>query len=318
VRSYSLSAAPAGGSYRISVKHEPHGAASGYLTSRLRPGMTLDVAAPRGDFTLEDGTGPVLLLSAGIGVTPVLAMLHRLAAGRSRREVWWIHGARGPQEHPLAAEAHALLAALPRAHEHVFYSAAPDTERPGWATARRLSKDSLAALAVPATASAYVCGPASFMADMQQALTAIGIDPARIRTELFAALPSVNPGLTGQARRPPHQPPGPPGNRAAGDLRPQRHRCAVRQRPAQRARSGRRLRRADPVELPHRRVPHLQHTPALRRHLLLPGPRGAPAGRGGAHLLRPAPDRHRAAHVRRRVMDHLLQAVSVSVAVPAP
>jgi MOSC domain-containing protein YiiM len=96
VRSYSLSSAPGAEAYRISVEREPHGAASRYLNGTLRPGATLDVAAPRGDFTLDAGTGPVLLISAGIGVTPVLAMLHELAAARSTREAWWIHGARGP------------------------------------------------------------------------------------------------------------------------------------------------------------------------------------------------------------------------------
>ena len=201
VRSYSLSSAPGAGAYRISVKREPHGTASGYLTGTLRPGATLDVAAPRGDFILGAGTGPVLLISAGIGVTPVLAMLHQLAAARSTREVWWILGARGPREHPLAAEADALLASLPRAREHVFYSA----------TAGRLSKDKLLALDVPAGAAAYLCGPASFMTDMQNGLTAAGVDPARIHTELFGALAPVNPGLTGQAARSPHQPPGPAG-----------------------------------------------------------------------------------------------------------
>ena len=128
-------------------------------------------------------------------------MLHQLAAARSTREVWWIHGARGPREHPLAAEAHALLDGLPHAHQHVFYSA----------TAGRLDKDKLLALGVPADATAYVCGPASFMADMQDALAAAGVDPARIHTELFGARPSINPGLAGQARRTPHQPPGPAG-----------------------------------------------------------------------------------------------------------
>src|SRR6185437_8376603 len=113
VRSYSLSSVPGAGAYRISVKREPHGVASRYLNGTLRSGATLDVAAPRGAFTLGAGAGPVLLISAGIGVTPVLAMLHQLAAARSTREVWWIHGARGPQEHPLAAEAHALLASIP-------------------------------------------------------------------------------------------------------------------------------------------------------------------------------------------------------------
>ncbi|MFF1674634.1 MOSC domain-containing protein [Streptomyces sp. NPDC058256] len=212
VRSYSLSSVPEAGSYRISVKHEPHGTASGYLTTKLRPGAILEVAAPRGDFVLAEGTAPVLLISAGIGLTPVLSMLHELAAQDSDREVWWIHGARGPQEHPLAAEAHALLTSLPHAREHLFYSAATSEERHrSHATAGRLSKDKLIALSIPADAIAYVCGPASFMADMQHALTTAGVDPARIHTELFGTLPSINPGLTGQTGRPPHQPSGPPG-----------------------------------------------------------------------------------------------------------
>ncbi|MGW7048030.1 MOSC domain-containing protein [Streptomyces avermitilis] len=212
VRSYSLSSTSDAGRYRISVKHEPHGTASGYLTTQLRPGAILDAAAPRGDFVLDAGTGPVLLISAGIGLTPVLSMLYELAARDSDREIWWIHGARRPQEHPLATEAHALLTSLPHTHEHVFYSSATPEERcRAHAAAGRLTKDKLVALSVPADATAYVCGPASFMADMQHALAAAGLDPARIRTELFGVLPSINPGLTGQAARTPHQPPGPPG-----------------------------------------------------------------------------------------------------------
>ncbi|MFC5262246.1 MOSC domain-containing protein [Kribbella qitaiheensis] len=201
VRNYSISSAPGTGDYRISVKREPHGIASGFLTTRLRPGAVIEAAAPRGDFVLDAGTGPVLLVSAGIGVTPVLSMLHDLAAERSTREVWWIHSARGPREHPLAAEAHALIGSLPHAYEHVFYSG----------TTGRLTKDKLSDLAVPADAQAYICGPASFMTDTRDALTAMGIDPARIRSELFGALAATNPGLTGQSARTPHQPPGPPG-----------------------------------------------------------------------------------------------------------
>ena len=208
VRSYSLSSAPDASAYRISVKREAHGAASSYLNTTLQPGAILDVAAPRGEFVLDDSSGPVLLISAGIGVTPVLSMLHDFAGRRSERDIWWLHGARGPQEHPFAAEAHALLMSLPHAREHVFYSTATPPERHrDHAAAGRLSKDTLAGLGLPASASAYVCGPASFMADMQEALAAIGIDPARIHTELFGAPPSTNPGLVGQT----HQPPGPPG-----------------------------------------------------------------------------------------------------------
>ena len=212
VRNYSLSSAPGADPYRISVKQEPHGLASGYLDHKLRPGALLDVGAPRGDFVLDAGDGPVLLISAGIGVTPVLAMLHALAAAGSAREIWWLHGARGPGEHPFAGEAHALLASLPHAREHIFYSQATAAQlRRHHAAAGRLTKERLVGLGVPADATGYVCGPASFMSDMQDALSAIGIDQDRVRTELFGALPSINPGVTGQARPAPHQPSGPPG-----------------------------------------------------------------------------------------------------------
>ena len=211
VRSYSLSSAADDGTYRISVKQEPHGVASGYLNRDLRPGTVIDVAAPRGDFVLDEGNGPVLLISAGIGVTPVLAMLAALAADHSQRVIWWLYGARGPREHPFAAQTSALLATLPHARAQVFYSAATAEERRG-ADARRghLTKEALARLDIPPGASAYVCGPASFMTDMRDALTALGLGQAAIRTELFVALPSVTPGIARPAGRPPHQPPGPP------------------------------------------------------------------------------------------------------------
>jgi ferredoxin len=105
-----------------------------------------------------------------------------------------------------------LLAPLPHAREHVFYShATPAERRRAHAAAGRLTKEVLARLALPAGAGAYICGPASFMTDMADALTAIGVDPAHIHAELFGALDPVNPGLTGQTKRSPHQPPGPPG-----------------------------------------------------------------------------------------------------------
>jgi ferredoxin-NADP reductase/MOSC domain-containing protein YiiM len=212
VRSYSLSSSPDSGVYRISVKREPRGVASRYLNHSIRPGAVLDVAAPRGEFVLDDDTGPVLLISAGIGVTPVLSMLHQLAAARSERDIWWLYGARGPAEHPFKTETRKLLAGLPHAREQVYYSAATPAQcRTAHAAAGRLTREALAALAIPADAAAYICGPASFMTDMQDALTALGLDSARLHTELFGALASVNPGLTGQHRQPPHQPPGPPG-----------------------------------------------------------------------------------------------------------
>jgi len=196
VRSYSLSSAPADGTYRISVKRD--GRVSTYLSSRLTPGATLDVAAPRGEFVLADGAGPVLLVSAGVGVTPVLAMLHRLAAEHSDREVWWLHTAR---DDAFAAEAHALLAALPNAHEHIFRTS----------EGRRLTAAALPGLGLPVEASAYICGPQSFMDDMRAALTGLGLDPGRVFTELFGERSAINPGVVGAVVVAPHQPAGPPG-----------------------------------------------------------------------------------------------------------
>ena len=210
VRSYSLSSTPGSAAYRISVKREPHGVASTYLTTALQPGALLEVAAPRGDFVLDGGSGPVLLISAGIGLTPVLSMLHELAVRQSTRQVWWLHAARGPREHALAGEARALLASLPHRREHVFYSAAAPPTR-GDVHVGRLTKDALTLLDLPAEPSAFVCGPASFMSDMQTALTAVGVDPGHIHTELFGAMPSLNPGLVGETRPAPHPPSGPPG-----------------------------------------------------------------------------------------------------------
>ena len=76
-------------------------------------------------------TRPVVLLSAGIGVTPVLAMLHALAAEASTREIWWLHGARNGREHPFAAEARGLLEALAHRHSYICYSAPDPADRPG-------------------------------------------------------------------------------------------------------------------------------------------------------------------------------------------
>ncbi|HVX45462.1 MAG TPA: MOSC and FAD-binding oxidoreductase domain-containing protein [Mycobacteriales bacterium] len=201
VRSYSLSSSPAAEGYRISVKREQHGLVSAFLHSRLRVGTLVDVAAPRGEFVLAGDDSPILLISAGIGVTPVLSMLHQLSADRSDRAVWWIHISRDPQQHAFSGEAHRLLQALPHAHEHVFYTA----------TGGRPTRSDFAALDLPPGAAAYICGPAAFMDDMQKILIDLGIGPDRVHTELFGALPAINPGITDARRVAPHPPSGPPG-----------------------------------------------------------------------------------------------------------
>jgi ferredoxin-NADP reductase/MOSC domain-containing protein YiiM len=214
LRSYSLSGPPGARDYRISVKREEHGAASQFLHTRLRAGDMLEAAAPRGTFTLRPGQAPVLLISAGVGATPVLAMLDTLAAARSTRDIWWLHGARRSADEPFAAESRALLAALPSAHRYICYSSPDpgDVQGRDYQTAGRLSAPVLDALDLPRDADAYLCGPPAFMADISAALTAAGIQAAGIRTEVFGAGPAQTPGIAPVAARRPHPPAGQPGS----------------------------------------------------------------------------------------------------------
>src|SRR4051795_4501421 len=129
MRSYSLSGQPGAAYYRVSVKREAHGAAGAYIDDELKVGDFVDTSAARGSFTLRPGGTPVVLLSAGIGVTPVLAMLHALAAEASTREIWWLYGTRNRREHPFAEEIRELLKRLVHAHSHVCYSAPDSTDR---------------------------------------------------------------------------------------------------------------------------------------------------------------------------------------------
>src|SRR5436190_13601928 len=172
LRNYSLSGEPGADYYRITVKREQHGAASGYLHSRIAVGDQLEIGAPRGTFILDETNEPLLLISAGIGATPVLAMLHALAKEHSDREIWWIHGARSSRDHSFAAETRALLAPLPNVRAHVYYSrpgpndvAGREFDSPG-----RLSASLLAELDPPRTANAYLGGPATVMEEMSAGL----------------------------------------------------------------------------------------------------------------------------------------------------
>ncbi|MCW2919807.1 MAG: putative oxidoreductase [Actinomycetia bacterium] len=213
IRSYSMSGPPGTPRYRISVKQEPHGAASTHLRAHVRVGDVLDFAAPRGAFTLETGDTPVVLMSAGIGATPVLAMLHALVAARSTREVWWLYGARDGTEHPFAQESRDLLARLANAHAQICYSrpAPGDRKDVDYGTAGRLSVDLLSHFGVPCGADVYLCGPPAFMRELPTALASSDLAPDRVHTEIFGAGPAMTPGLTNVSAQPVHPPAGPPG-----------------------------------------------------------------------------------------------------------
>jgi ferredoxin-NADP reductase/MOSC domain-containing protein YiiM/ferredoxin len=208
VRSYSLSGPADGARYRISIKVEPHGAAGGHVRDAVEVGDRIDVAAPRGRFTLDDGARPVALVSAGVGVTPVLAMLHALSGGRATREVWWLHGARNGAEHAFVQEARSLLASLPQARSRVWYSRPDPSDRVGvdHDEVGHITADALAATGVPTDSEFYLCGPPAFMDTLRAGLDALGVSPARVHTEAFGAEGSITPGVVAQAARPAHPP----------------------------------------------------------------------------------------------------------------
>jgi ferredoxin-NADP reductase/MOSC domain-containing protein YiiM len=208
MRSYSLSGEPSARCYRISVKREPHGVASAYMDEKVQIGDVLEVSAPRGNFTLRPGDAPVVLLSAGVGATPVIAMLHALAAEASPREFWWLYGARSGREHPFAQETRTLLKALAHGHSHIRYSSPDPEDRPGvdFDAHGHLDIGVLRELEVPRNADFFICGPSAFISELTAGLAAWGIAPGRIHTELFGPGPSITPGVAASAHRPPHLP----------------------------------------------------------------------------------------------------------------
>ena len=213
IRSYSLSDLPSAGHFRISVKSEPHGIGSSFLSTGVREGDLLEVSAPRGSFTLHSGEGPLVLLSAGIGATPVMSMLHQLAAERTQREVWWIYGARNQASHPFAQESRSLLQQLHRARSCVVYSrpTANDTLGTDFDIQGHIEVALLEKLGVPSKADFYLCGPSSFLKDIREGLLRWGAAAEKVHTETFGAITGIAPGLERSAHNP-HQPAGETGS----------------------------------------------------------------------------------------------------------
>jgi MOSC domain-containing protein YiiM/ferredoxin-NADP reductase len=214
-RSYSLSNIGEGGVYRVSVKLGS-GDGSRYIHSSIHAGDVLQVSAPRGAFTLRSDKASIAFLSAGIGVTPVLGMLHQLVAdgAAADRDVYWIHGARNGAEHPFASEVHHLLDALPHAHALIAYSQPRAEDRPGrdFDVSERISASTIQRLGVPTTAQFYICGPPKFMSGLITSLKGIGVPSANTHTETFGSEASITPGIAAGPVRSPHPPEGAQGD----------------------------------------------------------------------------------------------------------
>jgi ferredoxin-NADP reductase/MOSC domain-containing protein YiiM len=207
-RSYSLSGPRSTERYRISVKLEPNGVAGTYLKEHVKVGDRLEVSSPRGSFILQEGDQPVVLLSAGIGVTPVMAMLYSLTAKRSTRQVLWLHSTRDGEHHPFAGEARRLMSMLPNGHSYVCYSRPRSLDKLGedFDAQGHLSPSSFEAAGVPPAADVYLCGPTRFMEDMKANLNTFGVAPTRIHFEIFNGSEPSTPGVVGGVTRSPHLP----------------------------------------------------------------------------------------------------------------
>ena len=206
-RSYSLSGPVLRDRYRISVKIEQSGVAGAYLRDHVRAGDPLEVSSPRGSFIPQSGAGPVVLLSAGIGATPVLAMLYAMSAERSTRPVLWLHAARDGRHLPFAAEVRCLVSGLSHGRSFVCFSQPEAADRLGtdFDASGRLSRAMLDKAGLPPDADVYLCGPGLFMTEMTAALAELGVRKDSIHVEIFSGGESRTPGIAA-ATKPPHRP----------------------------------------------------------------------------------------------------------------
>jgi len=189
-RTYSLSNGPSRSEYRISVKRESFGQASRFLHDKVLEGDVIEVHKPAGSFILnETSDRNLVLISAGVGLTPMLAMLNQHANSLKKRNAFWIHGARDGDHHPFLDEVVGLIDAHPSTiSSHVLYSKPTEDDE------RLKSYDSVGRIASPLLveivpdlqcADFYICGPSAFIADLESELEQLGVGSNRVFSETF-------------------------------------------------------------------------------------------------------------------------------------
>jgi ferredoxin-NADP reductase/predicted pyridoxine 5'-phosphate oxidase superfamily flavin-nucleotide-binding protein len=176
-RTYSLSISPGAGLYRITVKREPLGTVSRHLHDKVHEGDFINTKAPAGEFVLEHSDRPVVLISAGVGITPMVSMLHAEAGSPQQRSVTTIHGARDGAHHPLGGEVQALAQQSDNVRLEVAYSRprAEDTAGHAYHHTGRVDAELINAAVPDFNADFYLCGPTSFMADVITVLSERGV-----------------------------------------------------------------------------------------------------------------------------------------------
>ncbi|MFJ3333385.1 globin domain-containing protein [Streptomyces sp. NPDC086766] len=187
IRQYSLSGAPGSPVRQFSVKRvlgeaTPDGEVSNHLHARVREGDVLQLSEAYGDLVLDDAVDtPLLLASAGIGVTPMVAMLAQLAETGQRAPVTVVHGDRSPADHALRTDHEAYAAKLPEASVHFWYEEGVEDAGPGV----RTGLVDLSEVDVTQGTRAYLCGPLPFMRAVRAQLIEKGVAPADIHYEVF-------------------------------------------------------------------------------------------------------------------------------------
>lgn len=189
MRNYSLSSAHRPDGFRISVKAEPQGTVSGYLHG-LNEGDEIEVGPPCGEFFLdlsEHHERPLVLLSAGVGVTPMLAMLESVLVEQPQREVIFIHGALNGRTHAFREHLRDLATGHPKLKLHVRYSKPAEEDRAaGWHDSEGFIDAALIESLVPRRdCDYYFCGPKPFMAVIYRQLLAWGIPGSQVHFEFF-------------------------------------------------------------------------------------------------------------------------------------
>ncbi|MVW72741.1 NO-inducible flavohemoprotein [Bordetella sp. 15P40C-2] len=193
-RQYSLSDAPGQGHLRISVKREdgvngaPAGSVSNVLHQRMNAGDVVDLAPPQGDFILDDQRdAPVVLLSGGVGLTPMVSMLNYLVARDDGRQIRFVHACRDSSVHAMKQHVNAVAQSRPNVRKFVYYEAIGAQDQPGidYDYAGRIDLHAIREAAVLPDADYYLCGPLPFMREQRRALVELGVPLHRIHAEAF-------------------------------------------------------------------------------------------------------------------------------------